>query len=146
MSIFFFFIDRCYRAVIAHRLCAVFLDLAGAEQRRGRAAGAYYPRAIGLGQFSLAPLQALLWNLLPPAGWRLPATSNAVLTDVRISHEGIDLEYGPAPGPAMTCTWICDIGDMVPQWRMTNETAAAFDRAQAGKAASAGHFRKGRRA
>lgn len=80
--------------LIAHRLCAGFLDVAAADAERTRAAGSYYPRTVGLGQFTLAPLHALLWNTMPPAGWRLPATSNVRLTRIRVSSRGIDLSYG----------------------------------------------------
>lgn len=79
--------------VVGHRLCAALLDIDGASRHLSRAAGPHYPRVIGLGQFELSPLRAVLWNTMAPAGWRLPSTARARLTGVRITRSGIDISF-----------------------------------------------------
>ena len=78
---------------VAHRLCAALLDIETAEKQRERAAGAFYPKVLGLGQFEVAPLSAILWNTMAPAGWRLPSTANVALTRVELTWDGIEISY-----------------------------------------------------
>src|SRR5581483_1180458 len=37
----------------------------------------------------------LLWQLLPPSGWRLPAVTDLELTHIRVARSAIEIAYGP---------------------------------------------------
>src|SRR5204862_1663282 len=71
--------------VLAHRILTTIL---GAEEGERSAEGGV-PRARGLCDVELDPLPALLWRLLPPYGWRLPAISGLELVSARITRQGI---------------------------------------------------------
>jgi tetratricopeptide (TPR) repeat protein len=51
----------------------------------------------GVDVLELHPLELLLWGVMPPSGWRLPAYRAAALSDVRGSGAQLVLAYG---GPA----------------------------------------------
>ena len=53
------------------------------------------PRTRGLCDVELDLVGALLWHLMPPAGWRLPAVAGVELTSIRIDRAGIEITYGP---------------------------------------------------
>ena len=52
--------------------------------------------ARGLCDVEIDLVGALLWHLMPPNGWRLPAVAEIELTHVRISRAAIEIAYGPA--------------------------------------------------
>ncbi|HEX3764268.1 MAG TPA: hypothetical protein VHW23_36490, partial [Kofleriaceae bacterium] len=76
--------------VIADRL---LVALTGAVEA-GRSSERPYPRGLCDVEFDL--IGALLWQVLPPSGWRLPAVSDIELTHVRVARAGIEVAYGPA--------------------------------------------------
>jgi tetratricopeptide (TPR) repeat protein len=55
------------------------------------------PHARGLCDVEIDLIGALLWHLMPPSGWRLPAVSNIELTAIKITRSSIEIGYGP-PG------------------------------------------------
>lgn len=76
--------------VLADRMLATLLgatDAAGITER---------PHARGLCDVEIDLIGALLWNLMPPAGWRLPAVTDIELGTVKIARGGIEVAYGPA--------------------------------------------------
>ncbi|MBA3499958.1 MAG: hypothetical protein H0T65_06285, partial [Deltaproteobacteria bacterium] len=76
--------------IVADRvLTALFgaTDTAGVTER---------PHTRGLCDVEIDLVGALLWHLLPPNGWRLPAVANVELTAIRIGRAGIEIAYGPA--------------------------------------------------
>ncbi len=76
--------------VIADRLLGVFLaasEIAGTAER---------PYARGLCDVEVDLVGALLWQVLPPSGWRLPAVSEIELTHIRVARAAIEIAYGPA--------------------------------------------------
>ncbi|HEY3806922.1 MAG TPA: tetratricopeptide repeat protein [Kofleriaceae bacterium] len=76
--------------VIADRILTALLgatDAAGVIER---------PHARGLCDVEIDLIGALLWSLLPPAGWRLPAVAEVELTAVRIGRGAIEVAFGPA--------------------------------------------------
>ena len=54
------------------------------------------PYVRGLCDVETDLIGALLWHVLPPAGWRLPAVSEIDLIHVRVSRAGIEVSYGPS--------------------------------------------------
>jgi tetratricopeptide (TPR) repeat protein len=52
-----------------------------------------HPRGLCDAQADL--VGALLWGVLPPSGWRLPAVSEIELTHLRVARAAIDITYGP---------------------------------------------------
>ncbi len=77
--------------VIADRILGALLgatDAAGVVDR---------PHARGLCDVEIDLIGALLWSLLPPAGWRLPAVNEVELLAVRIHRSAIEVAFGP-PG------------------------------------------------
>ena len=79
--------------VIADRMLAALLgatDAAGVAER---------PHARGLCDVEIDLIGALLWHLMPPAGWRLPAVTEIELVGVKISRAGIEVAYGPTRQP-----------------------------------------------
>ena len=54
------------------------------------------PHARGLCDVEIDVVGALLWQLMPPSGWRLPSVANIELVHLRIGRAGIELAYGPA--------------------------------------------------
>ncbi|HMG23076.1 MAG TPA: hypothetical protein VK607_17190, partial [Kofleriaceae bacterium] len=75
--------------VIADRL---LVALTGA----GDAASTERPSSRGLCDVEFDLVGALLWQILPPSGWRLPAVSDIELTHVRVARAAIEIAYGPA--------------------------------------------------
>ena len=55
------------------------------------------PHLRGLCDVEIDLVGALLWHLMPPAGWRLPAISDVELASVRIGRAAIEIAFGP-PG------------------------------------------------
>ena len=76
--------------VIADRILSALL---GASE----AAGVIdLPRVRGLCDVEVDLVGALLWSLMPPAGWRLPAVTDLELTHVKIARTGVEIQYGPS--------------------------------------------------
>ncbi|HEY5947941.1 MAG TPA: hypothetical protein VIV40_20735, partial [Kofleriaceae bacterium] len=76
--------------VIADRLLVALLGAADASGVVER------PYVRGLCDVETDLIGALLWHLMPPAGWRLPAVSEIDLVHVRVSRAGIEVTYGPS--------------------------------------------------
>ncbi|HEY6037142.1 MAG TPA: tetratricopeptide repeat protein, partial [Kofleriaceae bacterium] len=75
--------------VIADRILTALLgatDSAGVVER---------PHVRGLCDVEIDLVGALLWHLMPPAGWRLPAVSDIELLSVRIGRAAIEIAFGP---------------------------------------------------
>lgn len=75
--------------VIADRiLCAILgaADAPGVVER---------PFVRGLCDVEIDLIGAVLWHLMPPAGWRLPAVSDIDLVHVHVGRAGIEVSYGP---------------------------------------------------
>ncbi|MEO6774463.1 MAG: tetratricopeptide repeat protein [Kofleriaceae bacterium] len=75
--------------VIADRVLTALLDAtdsAGVIER---------PHVRGLCDVEIDLVGALLWHLMPPAGWRLPAVSEIELVSVRIGRAAIEIAFGP---------------------------------------------------
>jgi tetratricopeptide (TPR) repeat protein len=51
----------------------------------------------GLGRFSIEPLAALLWRMLPPAGWRLPQSRHIGAVALGVRRGGLHLGLGAMP-------------------------------------------------
>ncbi len=54
------------------------------------------PHARGLCDVEIDLVGGLLWHLMPPSGWRLPAVTDVELTHVRITRAAVEIAYGPA--------------------------------------------------
>src|SRR4051812_17118752 len=54
------------------------------------------PHARGLCDVEIDLVGAVLWHLLPPAGWRLPAVNGVELIGIRLGRGSIEAAYGPA--------------------------------------------------
>ncbi|HRC58896.1 MAG TPA: hypothetical protein PKU97_23395, partial [Kofleriaceae bacterium] len=74
--------------LLADRVLSALLGASDAEGER-RAT----PR--GLGDLEVDLVGNLLWQLLPPHGWRLPKTTGIELTSLRIARSGIEISYAP---------------------------------------------------
>jgi tetratricopeptide (TPR) repeat protein len=77
--------------VVADRILSALLgatDTAGVVER---------PRVRGLCDAEIDLISGLLWHLMPPSGWRLPAVSNIELVAIKIHRSAIEIAYGP-PG------------------------------------------------
>ncbi|HEX4450525.1 MAG TPA: hypothetical protein VH143_06635, partial [Kofleriaceae bacterium] len=77
--------------VIADRILTALLgatDAVGVVER---------PHVRGLCDVEIDLIGALLWALLPPAGWRLPAVTDIELVAVRIAKSALEVAFGP-PG------------------------------------------------
>lgn len=75
--------------IVADRIIATLLgatDVAGVVER---------PHARGLCDVEIDLVGALLWHLMPPAGWRLPAVQDIDLVHVRVSRAAVEIAYGP---------------------------------------------------
>jgi len=75
--------------VVADRVMTTLLgatDVAGILER---------PHVRGLCDVEIDPIQSLLWAVMPPAGWRLPAVSDVDLAYVRMSRASIEMSFGP---------------------------------------------------
>ena len=75
--------------VIADRILSALLgatDVPGVVER---------PQQRGLCDVEVDLIGALLWYLLPPAGWRLPAVTDIELLAVRIGRTAIEIAFGP---------------------------------------------------
>ncbi len=76
--------------LVVHHLLAALIDADAADEEPCEA-----PRVVGLGALLLSPLQSLLWNTMPGAGWRLPATKTVQLLSARATRGSLQLSYGP---------------------------------------------------
>jgi Tfp pilus assembly protein PilF len=76
--------------VIADRLLAALTGASDAARSSER------PCLRGLCDVELDLVGALLWHVLPPSGWRLPAVSSIELTHIRVARAGLEVAYGPA--------------------------------------------------
>jgi tetratricopeptide (TPR) repeat protein len=91
---------------LAHRITAALLAAAEAPPDRHGAHPGAGPGAVpgalidGLGRFSIEPLAALLWRVLPPAGWRLPQNRHIGAVALGVRRGGVHLGLGPAPASA----------------------------------------------
>ena len=72
--------------LVAHRITAAILGAGGDDNPA---------RVEGLGLFTIAPLRTFLWNTLPPAGWRLPATGTVGVALARVTRTALQLSYTP---------------------------------------------------
>ncbi|MGE5185381.1 MAG: hypothetical protein ACM31C_25130, partial [Acidobacteriota bacterium] len=52
------------------------------------------PHARGLCDVELDVVGALLWQLMPPAGWRLPSVADIEVLQVRVTRAAIELAFG----------------------------------------------------
>jgi tetratricopeptide (TPR) repeat protein len=75
--------------VIADR---VLVALLGAGETTGTAER---PHTRGLCDVEVDLVAALLWYVLPPNGWRLPAVTEIELTHIRVARAAIEIAYGP---------------------------------------------------
>ncbi|MGN6103488.1 MAG: tetratricopeptide repeat protein, partial [Kofleriaceae bacterium] len=76
--------------VIADRIQAALLgasELPGSVER---------PSARGLCDVEIDLVGGVLWHLMPPNGWRLPAVAEIELTALRIGRAAIEIAFGPA--------------------------------------------------
>jgi len=76
--------------VLADRLLVLLMGAADASGVVER------PYVRGLCDVETDLIGALLWHLMPPAGWRLPAVSEIDLIHVKVTRAGIDVSYGPS--------------------------------------------------
>jgi tetratricopeptide (TPR) repeat protein len=53
------------------------------------------PSVRGLCDVEVDLVGTLLWQLLPPSGWRLPAVADLELTHIRVARSAIEIAYGP---------------------------------------------------
>ncbi len=75
--------------LIADRILAALLGLTDAG-------GKHEARVRGLCDVEIDVLDAVLWQLLPPHGWRLPALADVELAQARTSSDGIVVGYARA--------------------------------------------------
>ena len=97
--------------VIVDRVVVALLgatDAAGVVER---------PQVRGLCDVEIDLVGALLWHVLPPAGWRLPSVGDLELVRITITRGALEVVYGPAG------TRIGELG-VRPQ---THQLAAAHD-------------------
>ncbi|MGE0399781.1 MAG: hypothetical protein AB7T06_23910, partial [Kofleriaceae bacterium] len=76
--------------VIVDRILVALLsatDAAGVVER---------PHVRGLCDVEIDLVGALLWHVLPPAGWRLPAVGDLELVRINIGRGALEVVYGPA--------------------------------------------------
>ncbi|HUS27749.1 MAG TPA: hypothetical protein VMZ53_04555, partial [Kofleriaceae bacterium] len=76
--------------IVADRILTALLGASDAQGVVER------PHVRGLCDVEIDLVGALLWHLMPPAGWRLPAIGEIDLVHVRISRAAIDVAYGPS--------------------------------------------------
>ena len=74
----------------------------------------------GLAELELIPLEALLWHTLPPAGWRLPSTSDLVIADVRCQRDEVLLHFGASEGRP-TRGHVAELSDAHERFRAAEE-------------------------
>ena len=70
--------------LVAHDLVAVLLDLppTGIDEPAKNP----FAEVLGLGDIVLAPLEASLWSLFPPSGWRLPDAGRLTVARVELKR------------------------------------------------------------
>ncbi|HEY1558608.1 MAG TPA: hypothetical protein VGF94_27485 [Kofleriaceae bacterium] len=76
--------------VLADRILDALLgatDTAGIVER---------PHARGLGDVEIDGVGAVLWSLMPPAGWRLPAVAELEVVHVRVGRAAVEIAFGPS--------------------------------------------------
>lgn len=86
--------------LIADRILTALLDARveqDAESRSTRNSVADRPHVRGLCDVEIDLIGGLLWHLMPPSGWRLPASSDIELVAIKIGRGAIEIAYGP-PG------------------------------------------------
>ena len=76
--------------VIVDRILAALLGATDAASVVER------PHTRGLCDVEIDLLGALLWHVLPPAGWRLPAIGDLELVRIHIARGVLEIAYGPA--------------------------------------------------
>ena len=76
--------------VIADRVLVALLGAGDASATGER------PVARGLCDVEVDLVGTLLWQVLPPSGWRLPAVTEIELTHIRVARGAIEIAYGPA--------------------------------------------------
>ncbi|HUJ62293.1 MAG TPA: hypothetical protein VLX92_27490, partial [Kofleriaceae bacterium] len=76
--------------VLADRLLGALLGATDAPNVIER------PHARGLGDVEVDVVNALLWHVMPPAGWRLPAAGDVEVTTIRIQRQAIEIAFGPS--------------------------------------------------
>jgi tetratricopeptide (TPR) repeat protein len=76
--------------VIADRVVTAILGAADASGVVER------PNVRGLCDVETDLIGALLWHLMPPAGWRLPAVSEIDLVQVKVNRGAIEIAFGPS--------------------------------------------------
>jgi tetratricopeptide (TPR) repeat protein len=77
--------------VIADRILSALLGASDAPNVIER------PHTRGLCDVEIDLVNAVLWHLMPPSGWRLPAVGDIELVHVRIGRGAVEIAYGP-PG------------------------------------------------
>jgi tetratricopeptide (TPR) repeat protein len=85
---------------LAHRITAALLAAAepAPDSEPGARPGTQIGVQIGgLGRFSIEPLAALLWRMLPPAGWRLPQSGHIGVVALGVRRGGLHLGLGAVP-------------------------------------------------
>jgi len=70
----------------------ILVALTGATEAAG---AGERPSTRGLCDVELDVVGSLLWQLMPPAGWRLPAIADVELVYVRTTRSGIEIAFGP---------------------------------------------------
>ncbi len=76
--------------VVADRILVALLGATDASGPSDR------PHTRGLCDVEIDLVGAILWNLLPSAGWRLPAIGDTQLVQLRVGRSAIEASYGPA--------------------------------------------------
>lgn len=84
-------------SLLVHRILETLIAPAGSPYGADDRAA---PRASALGVVSVAPLELLLWNTLPLAGWRLPSARHIAVIAARATRSSLQISYGPAPDPS----------------------------------------------
>ena len=77
--------------VMIHRLLhALFTQSDRSDERRP-----LHPSVRGLCDLEIDVVRDVLWHLLPPHGWRLPAANGVELTTLAVERSGIEIGYEP---------------------------------------------------
>lgn len=99
--------------VLAHRILELGLGapaapavdpIAGRGEPTAPAAGRDGMRTAGLCEVELDAVTAILWRLLPAAGWRLPAVTGVAVDGLRAGKGSLVVSYGPAPRDELATT------------------------------------------
>ncbi|MBE7450125.1 MAG: tetratricopeptide repeat protein [Kofleriaceae bacterium] len=99
--------------VLAHRILELGLGapaapaadpVAGRGEPTTPAAGRDGVRTAGLCEVELDAVTAILWRLLPAAGWRLPAVTGVAVDGLRAGKGSLVVSYGPATRDELATT------------------------------------------